>query len=318
MCGISAHGHLNPCSGQQVAKTLETFVVEGEPRPHNSLEPPPVPDHPSRSMSSAASTRTQVTRLLLRLAIAGGLLTLLVFGQSGPAAAPEQRRPVLVELFTSEGCSDCPPADALLAQLDATQFVPGADAIVLSEHVTYWNHEGWNDPFSMPAMDERQQDYVSRFRLQGSYTPQVVVDGAFQAVGNSTAAVAQAVAQAAEAPKEPLAIENAHWADGAAEFTVRGATSGAAALMVALAANGTRSEVARGENAGRTLHHVAVVRVLKDFGAGATDGRALRLSSRSLAHGDEAAGSVRLVAFLVDRKTGHVLAVAEQTLDRAP
>ncbi len=268
-------------------------------------------------MSSAAPTRTQVTRLLLRLAIAGGLLTLLVFGQSVQAPAPGQRRLVLVELFTSEGCSDCPPADALLARLDATQFVPGADAIVLIEHVTYWNHEGWNDPFSMPAMDERQQDYGRRFRLQGSYTPQVVVDGAFQAVGNSTAAVAQAVAQATEAPKEPLAIENAHWADGAAEFTVRGATGGAAALMVALAANETRSEVA-GENAGRTLHHVAVVRVLKDFGAGATDGRTLRLSSRSLARGDEAAGSVRLVAFLVDRKTGQVLAVAEQTLDRAP
>lgn len=257
-------------------------------------------------------------RFLIRLAIAGGLLTLLVFGQSVPAPAPEQRRPVLVELFTSEGCSDCPPADALLAQLDATQFVPGADAIVLSEHVTYWNHEGWNDPFSMPAMDERQQDYVSRFRLQGSYTPQVVVDGAFQAVGNSTAAVAQAVAQAAETPKEPLAIENAHWADGAVEFTVRGATSGVATLMAALAANGARSEVARGENAGRTLHHVAVVRVLKDFGASVMDGRTLRLSSRSLAHGDEAAGPVRLVVFLADRKTGHVLGVAEQTLQRAP
>ncbi len=269
-------------------------------------------------MSVAASTSVQISRILLRLAIAGGLLTLLVFGQSRPASTPEQRRPVLVELFTSEGCSDCPPADALLARLDSTQFVPGVEAIVLSEHVTYWNHEGWSDPFSMPAMDERQRDYVSQFRLQGSYTPQVVVDGAEQAVGNSTAAVTQAVEQAAEASKRPLAIENAHWADGAVEFAVRGETPGTARLMGTLAANAARSEVARGENAGRTLYHVAVVRVLKDFGPSATDGRTLRLSGKRLTHANEADGPFRLVVFLSDRKTGHVLGVAEQTLQRIP
>src|SRR6266568_2641837 len=142
-------------------------------------------------------------------------------GQSHGGGA-ENREPVLVELFTSEGCSDCPPADALLARLDATQFVPGAQVIVLSEHVTYWNYLGWRDPFSFEAMDERQQRYVMQFAIEGSYTPQVVVDGTEQAVGNDAAAVSRAVAHAAATAKQKIAIENARWVDGEVQFSVRG------------------------------------------------------------------------------------------------
>lgn len=261
-------------------------------------------------MPSPARSPIHIARLALLIAA----ISLCAFGQPSQPPAPASRQPVLVELFTSEGCSDCPPADALLARLDASQFVPGADAIVLSEHVTYWNHLGWHDPFSFDAIDQRQQDYVTRFALQGSYTPQMVVDGAAQFVGSDARALSSAVAKAAANPKPVLAIENPRWEDGAVYFSVRGPADPASTLFAALAADATHSEVAHGENAGRTLHHVAVVRVLKDFGSKSADGRQLKLSG--LSHADESAGPFRLVVFLAAHRTGHVVAVAEQTLQR--
>jgi len=238
------------------------------------------------------------------------------FGLTGLAQAGGQRVPVLVELFTSEGCSDCPPADELLGQMDARQFVPGAEAIVLSEHVTYWDRQGWRDPFSLEEMTERQQSYEYRFNLQDSYTPQAVVDGSAQMVGNNAPAVERAVAEAATRPKADLQIEDARWENGAAVFSVKGATDAKARLVAVLAEDATHSEVKSGENAGRTLHHVAVVRVMKELGAENADGRPLKLGGGPLDHKDEATGPVRLVVFEVDHKTGHVLAVAEQKLMR--
>lgn len=267
-------------------------------------------------MASPPLRRNLLVRPAFFLAFAAGLVAVPVFGQSVQAASAEHRKPVLVELFTSEGCSDCPPADALLARLDATQFVPGVRAIVLSEHVTYWNHEGWNDPFSMQTFDERQQEYVYRFRLQGSYTPQVVVDGAAQLVGNDPGALNRALEQAEATSKLPLAIEDAHWAGKGVRFAVHGTADPGARLEAALAEDATRSEVSRGENAGRTLHHVAVVRVLKEFGSNAMDGRPLELGGTDFSKGASATTPVRLVVFLANRKTGRVEAVAEQTLTR--
>jgi hypothetical protein len=233
-----------------------------------------------------------------------------------PATATAQRVPVLVELFTSEGCSDCPPADALLAKLDATQPISGAQAIVLSEHVTYWNHLGWSDPFSFDAMSQRQEEYARQFGLDSNYTPQMVVDGTEQFVGSDGRALVAAMTKEAKTPKQNLTIASAKWDQESALFSVHANASAGTKLVAVLAADATHSEVARGENAGRTLHHTAVVRVMKEYSADAADGRELKLPGGPLSQKNEANGPIRLVVFLADSKTGRVLGAAEQTLNR--
>jgi hypothetical protein len=189
---------------------------------------------------------------------------------------------------------------------------------VLSEHVTYWNHDGWTDPFSLDQMTERQQEYVERFRLNSSYTPQMVVDGANQFVGNDAQALQAALEKVAPQPKEDVTITDAQWKNGGAEFAVHAASNNSKAkLFAVLAANETHARVTAGENSGRMLEHTAVVRVMKEFGAEVSDGRTLRLAAGPLAHKEEADGPVRLVVFLSDKRTGHVLGAAEQTLRRS-
>jgi hypothetical protein len=260
----------------------------------------------------ASSPRHQVYQRIFA-ALAFVLLGSAAFAQPSP---PAQRQPVLVELFTSEGCSDCPPADALLARLDTAQFVPGAQAIVLSEHVTYWNHLGWRDPFSFDAMSERQSQYARRLALDDVYTPQMVVDGTQQFVGSDAAALTHAIARAATQAKPQLSLQNAHLTGSTLSFSVRGQANTGAALVVALAEDATHSEVTRGENAGRILHHVAVARVLKEYDSKFADGRTIQLAVAATAPTIQTSGPLRLVVFLADRQTGHVVAVTEQAVSR--
>jgi hypothetical protein len=237
-------------------------------------------------------------------------------------AAPDTaRRPVLVELFTSEGCSSCPPVDALIDKLDADQFVPGAQAIVLSEHVTYWNQQGWEDPFSLDSLTQRQNEYKFRFNLDSVYTPQIVINGEAQMDGSNVNALGRAIAQAAAASAPELAIDEAEQSGSTVRFKVlvsqgsaaQAPAPGNARLMAALADDSAQSSVRGGENSGRTLRYVAVVRVLNDMGKGAFDGRELSLKIPS--GGPPAPASpLRLVVFLADRHSGHVLAVTERTL----
>jgi hypothetical protein len=171
---------------------------------------------------------------------------------------------VLVELFTSEGCSSCPPADDLLKLVNGSQTNGGQLVVGISEHVTYWNSLGWSDPYSSPAYTERQNAYSERFHLEGPYTPQMVINGAEQIVGSDRGALLHAVEREdAESPRLSLRIVSVNVAGNT--LTVNLATSGdvpkqGADLMAVLADDSDRSNVLRGENSGRTLAHVAVAR----------------------------------------------------------
>src|ERR1700688_993744 len=130
--------------------------------------------------------------------------------EAGPASDGTRRTPVLVELFTSEGCSSCPPADALLEKLDKSQPVGGADLVVLSEHVDYWNDIGWKDPYSSHQFSVRQGDYAHRFRLDSPYTPQMVADGEMELVGSDERRAIRVIENTIKTVKLPVALFSIH------------------------------------------------------------------------------------------------------------
>jgi hypothetical protein len=180
-------------------------------------------------------------------------------------AAPATPSAVLVELFTSEGCSSCPPADELLRQIDHTRTDTGQLIVGISEHVTYWNSLGWSDPFSADRYTERQAAYGTRFRLDSVYTPQMVVNGREQFVGSDRASLRKALhAEQAETSSLTLHLLTASVDGGSltATFDAEGAGSGSADLFAVLADDQAESHVLRGENSGHTLSHVAVARSL--------------------------------------------------------
>jgi hypothetical protein len=176
-----------------------------------------------------------------------------VFAAEG---ADSVRAPVLVELFTSEGCSSCPPADRLLESLDPL-------AIVLSEHVDYWDHLGWRDPFSAHANTLRQEAYARGFGIPGPYTPQMVIDGATEFVGNDSRRATEELARARS--REKIGVHLAR-AAGGVEVQIDAAAR-AADVWLALADESGTSQVGGGENNGRRLHHVAILRSLRKIGA---------------------------------------------------
>ena len=185
-------------------------------------------------------------------------------------AAPQAAVPVVVELFTSEGCSSCPSADAALRELETAQSVPGVEVIALGQHVDYWNHLGWKDPFSAAQFTQRQQWYAQGFN-EGNYTPQAVVNGRYEFVGSRRQQLAQTVAEAARAPRATVTLTREA---GNLSIKISNLPAGtkAAEVELALTETGLSSQVGRGENSGRLLHHAAVVRTLRTLGTVGADG----------------------------------------------
>jgi hypothetical protein len=176
-------------------------------------------------------------------------------------------RPILVELFTSEGCSSCPPADGLLAELAGRP-----DVLAMSFHVDYWDRLGWKDPFSSAGATERQNRYARILGLAAVYTPQIVVDGHWQAVGSDREAVSQALAAAERVQLAvPVSLMLVH---GRARVAFGAARTGAPAAVLLVGFDRRHVDrVGAGENGGRTLTHVDVVRGFAEIGryTGAAD-----------------------------------------------
>jgi hypothetical protein len=197
-----------------------------------------------------------MTRLMTRIAGAVAVAAVLALG---PALAGGGR--VVVELFTSQGCSSCPPADALLGELAARE-----DLIALSFHVDYWNYLGWKDPFSSADATERQRDYREMLGQRYVYTPQMVVGGTHQAVGSSRDKVEDAIGSARELSR--VAVEVARPDRDTAVVTIAGGAAPAKAAIVWLFAYDDRhsTDIRRGENEGVKLTNTHVVRAIRKIG----------------------------------------------------
>ena len=183
---------------------------------------------------------------------------------SGLVSQARAADPIVVELFTSEGCSSCPPADALLIEM-SQKNVPGVQLILLGEHVDYWNHDGWKDRFSSAQFTERQGEYAKQFHLDSVYSPQIVIDGHVQAIGNKPAQVSRDLEAAAAEPK-PAQVLLQWQGPGKLHVTVLGAGEGKPKVLLAVTEDGLSTSIHGGENSGRTLQHAAVVRELRDLG----------------------------------------------------
>jgi hypothetical protein len=253
--------------------------------------------------------------IIALLSIAAAVLTRAANTESGSIAPT----PVLIELFTSEGCSSCPPADALLQKLDG-QPIAGEQLIVLSEHVDYWNHIGWRDPYSAPFYSDRQGTYGKRFGLDSVYTPQMVVDGTSEFTGSNSDLAEKALAKARAVPKIPVLLSavsrgpvdvlQAHLQTGSLEasYGLRKAD-----VYAAVAFDHAESQVANGENAGHTLTHTAVVRNIVKVGSLRLDQTFAQDILLKLDPGS-AGRPLRLIVFVQEPGQGRVIGAAVQNV----
>lgn len=237
-----------------------------------------------------------------------GLLLALGVGfavvAAGPARAdlPSDPNPVVVELFTSQGCSSCPPADAFLGEL-----AKRSDVLALSLHVDYWNYIGWKDPFSSPAMTARQRAYSRSMGRRYVFTPQMVIGGKLQEVGSKTAKVERAIAKVKRQASSKLRIEIVSKGAGKAVVRIPASKSSPASTTATVWLVGFdnlhTTPITSGENSGRTISYYHVVRVLRPIGS--WGGKAMEIAVNLTQQGIE---KFENCAVIVQRgKTGPIL-----------
>jgi len=243
-------------------------------------------------------------------------LALSPLGQTQAAPSkPAEASPVLIELFTSEGCSSCPPADIILQRLDDFQPIAGAQLIVLSEHVTYWDHDGWKDPNSSQALTDRQSAYETKLGEKEVFTPQFVIDGAHEVHIEHIEQMEDILNKAKVEPRIPMRIADVK-VDPADPAVLRAHIETDANelnngdVYVAVALNHVESQVLKGENGGKHLVHVAVVQQLTKVGKLAKGKSFTQDVQLKLKPGTDPM-NVRLVAFVQESGPGKLLGAAQ-------
>ena len=237
------------------------------------------------------------------------------------ATVDGERTPVLVELFTSEGCSSCPPADEVLARLEREQPVRGAQIIVLSQHVDYWNDLGWADPYSSADFSARQNGYAEAFQRDGVYTPQMVVDGCTEFVGSNWEKAREAILSAEKTRKAAVQISRGEEQGASLPLNIRVenlppvSAGDTAEVLLALTESDLHSSVARGENAGRSLSHTAVVRQLNVLGSLEAQSAKPFIASPTINLASEwKRQNLHAVAFVQERASRRILGAASVDL----
>ncbi|MEO8308095.1 MAG: DUF1223 domain-containing protein [Pseudomonadota bacterium] len=221
--------------------------------------------------------------------LAGALVTLI--GVVDVAAAPG---PVVVELFTSQGCNSCPPADALLGELNRRP-----DILALALHVTYWNDLGWQDKFSQLRFDERQRRYAQQLSLASTYTPQMVVNGMQDVIGSQRKAVQQVLDNAARTTAIVLRKQDAGLA---VSLPALERPCDCVLTLFGLQPR-AKTTIGRGENSGRTLEEFQIVRAMQPLGQWRGDAREFYVQPANMA------ADVGTYAVLAqERNTGRVVA----------
>ena len=230
---------------------------------------------------------------------------------------PADRKPVVVELFTSEGCSSCPPADNLLKVLEVKQPIPGAEVSALEEHVDYWNQDGWEDPFSAAEWTVRQQEYVSKFKGKGPYTPQMIVDGEKEFTGSNPRDAQESIRAAAQQQVANVSVtSDPSGTQDAPRYQVRVTDipggDEKADVFLAVTEDGLQANVDAGENKGRTLQHAAVVRSLQKIGSlGSKSQAQFSADPQVKFKSNWKKENLRVVVFVQDKKTWRIIGAAE-------
>lgn len=219
-----------------------------------------------------------------------------------------KKQPVLVELFTSEGCSSCPPADRVLTTLQNDQLVPNAEVITLAFHVDYWNYLGWKDKFSTAAFSKRQEEYARKFRNNSSYTPQMVVDGTVEFVGSNRGQANQVIAERAAEPKP--SIDLVRNGDRLSISTSDLGKHAEANVILAITESKLITDVKAGENRGEKLEHTSVVRQLVTLGKVKSGDKVFRDETEIPKDPNWKTENLRYVVFVQESQSLKVLAVS--------